>query len=127
MFLDAGKPTVLWLAADAQDSAMVEHLIQLDGIEDLPAKDGTTAMAVALGRRNPVIVQHLLMRFLGGESGHYLQYLAQEYLKDTTMIKLGDDEYEEVTGVRNAIIDVMGECDLEQENLHYSNRNRDTM
>ena len=118
---------MLWLASDAQDSAMVEHLIQLDGIEDLPAKDGTTAMAVALGKRNPVIVRHLLMRFLGGESGHYLQYLAQEYLKDTTMIKVGDDDYDEVTGVRNAIIDVMGESDLEQENLHYSNRNRDTM
>ena len=127
MFLDAGKPTVLWLAADAQDSAMVEHLIQLDGIEDLPAKDGTTAMAVALGRRNPEIVQHLLLRFLGGESGHNVQYLAQEYLKDTNMIKLGDDDYDKVTGVRNAIIDVMGEGELEQENLHYSNGNRDTM
>ena len=118
---------MLWLAADAQDSAMVEHLIQLDGIEDLPAKDGTTAMAVALGRRNPEIVQHLLLRFLGGESGHYIQYLAQEYLKDTTMINLGDDEYEKVTVVRNAIIDVMGEGELDQENLHFSNGNRDAM
>ena len=118
---------MLWLASDAQDSAMVEHLIQLDGIEDLPAKDGTTAMAVALGRRNPEIVQHLLLRFLGGESGHNVQYLAEEYLRDTNMIKLGDDDFDKVTGVRNAIIDVMGEGELEQENLHDSNGNRDTM
>ena len=118
---------MLWLAADAQDSAMVEHLIQLDGIEDLPAKDGTTAMAVALGRRNPVIVQHLLMRFLGGESGQHIQYLVKEYLRDTNTIKVGDDDYDEVTGVRNSIIDVMGEGELEHENLHDSNRNRDIM
>ena len=126
---EAGKPTVLWLASDAQDTMMVQHLIQLDDIADQPAKDGTTAMAVALGRRNPEIVQLLLMRFLGGESGHNSEYLTQEYLKDTHLISKGDEEYEDVTKVRNAIIDVIGvsDQDLQKEQGNEDVLKRDAM
>ena len=95
----------------------VHHLIQLDDLDDPPAPDGTTAMAMALGRRNPEIVQWLLMRFLGGDSDHNFRFLAEEYLKDTRDMEYKDDL--KVMAVRNAIMDVMEfnedhECEQEQ-------------
>ena len=99
-----GKPSVLWLACDAQDDMIVQHLIQFDDILDVPAPDGTTAMAIALGRQNPEIVRLLLKRFLGAQTvfGQKVPFLAKEYLNDTK-----EEDNLKILAVRNAIKNVM--------------------
>ena len=109
VFFFIGKPPVLWLACDAQNDMIVQHLIQFDGIDDVPAPDGTTAMAMALGRQNPKIVRLLLMRFLGAQTvfGQKVQFLAKEYINDTK-----EEDNVKVLAVRNAIKNV---TDVENE------------
>ena len=83
---------------------IVQHLIKFHDINDTPAPDGTTAMAMALGRRNPKIVRLLLKHFLGAQTsfGQTVPFLAKEYLYDTT-----DEDNSKILAVRNAIKDVM--------------------